>query len=211
MQPGLEAVDHLVYATPDLARGIQAIEALTGVCAKPGGSHPGMGTRNALLSLGPSRYLEIIGPDPAQADYRKPRVFRVDAVERPKLVTWAARAGSIENLVARALPDGMRLGAALGGSRMRPDGTALSWQLTDPYVENADGVVPFFIDWGESAHPSTDAPSGASLVGLVAGHPEPGRVQACFDLLGLGIPVVSAPVPQLSASIETGDGVVTLQ
>jgi hypothetical protein len=211
VQPGLETVDHLVYATPDLSLGIQAIEALTGVRAKPGGSHPGMGTRNALVSLGPSRYLEIIGPDPAQEDYRKPRVFHVDTVEQPKLVTWAARAVDIAPLAARSLPGGIRPGSALAGRRTRPDGTVLSWQLTDPYVEIADGIVPFFIDWGESTHPSTDAPPGARLVGLVAGHPAPRRVKACFDALGLTIPVVSSPVPRLSASIETGDGVITLQ
>src|SRR5262249_11322359 len=57
-------VDHLAYATPDLEKGVAEIERLLGVRATPGGQHPGRGTRNALVSLGPTSYLEIVGPDP---------------------------------------------------------------------------------------------------------------------------------------------------
>jgi hypothetical protein len=55
----LPRVDHLVYATPDLDRGIDEIEKLLGVRASPGGQHQGRGTRNALVALGPTAYLEI--------------------------------------------------------------------------------------------------------------------------------------------------------
>src|SRR5579872_4069529 len=81
-------IDHLVYATPDLDRGISEIEATLGVKATPGGQHPGGGTRNALVSLGPTTYLEIFAPDPTQPAPEKPRPFGLDNLKRSRLVTW---------------------------------------------------------------------------------------------------------------------------
>ena len=204
-------VDHLVYAVPDLEKGISDVERLIGIRAAIGGSHPGMGTRNALISLGDDVYLEIIGPDPDQLEYRSPRVFRIDEVDAPRLITWAAKSDDIGAIAAIKLPGGMSPGAASGGARRTPGGDLLEWELTDPYVEIADGIVPFFIDWKATRHPARMAPGGAKLVGLHAEHPDPDRVSAILEALHTGMRVLPGRVPALVATLETPKGTVELR
>src|SRR5205823_4483397 len=96
---GRANVDHLVYATPDLDLGIRTIEQLTGIHAAAGGQHPGLGTRNALIALGPATYLEIIGPDPAQPALSQPLRFGIDRLKEPRLVGWVAKGTQLDQLV----------------------------------------------------------------------------------------------------------------
>src|SRR4030095_14068409 len=113
--PLLAQIDHLVYATPDLDLGATTIEKALGIQATPGGQHPGMGTRNALVALGPTSYLEIIGPDP---DQRKPagrRRFGVDGLKAPRVIGWVAKSRELEAISARAAASGVPLGAVIPG------------------------------------------------------------------------------------------------
>ena len=210
-EPGRAAVDHLVYGTTDLARSVEEIHALLGVMPSPGGPHPGRGTRNALVSLGPNVYLEIIGPDPEQPAPARPRMFELDTLASPRLLTWAARATDLARLHARAHRQGVPLGDVGSGSRDRPDGTLLSWQFTDPSTLIADGIVPFFIDWGSSPHPAASATQGAWLAALRAEHPEPGRVEGMLRSLGLDLAVAPEPRPALIGVIDCPRGRVELR
>lgn len=204
-------VDHLVYATPDLQVGVERVERLIGVRASPGGQHPGRGTRNALLSLGPGAYLEIIGPDPDQPTPAQPRPFGIDGLKEPRLVTWAAKGKDLEQLSSNAQSRGVKLGDVIAGSRRRADSVMLSWRYTDPRTVVADGVVPFFIDWGNTPHPATTATQGASLVSLRAEHPDAERVQRTLTGLGLDLKVQPGSRAALIAIISSPRGRVELR
>lgn len=196
-------LDHLVYAVSDLDQGVAHVEELFGVRPAIGGVHAGWGTRNALLSLGNGVYFEVIGPDPSQTVDRRP--LGVDFHDLPRLTTWAVRTESIAE-VARQMPI---LGDVSSMERVRPDGSRLVWQLTDPFAERLDGVIPFLIQWMDGAHPSETAPLAGRLKELWIEHPEPDLVSRY--LAGLGIEAqIREGRPGLHARIETPRGVITL-
>jgi len=207
----LSTVDHLVYAVPDLQAGIDHIDRVLGVRATPGGQHPGVGTRNALVSLGSATYLEIIGPDPDQPSPAQSRTFGIDSLKAPKLVTWAAKSSSLESLVREAASHGITFGPVGAGSRRTPGGTLLQWRYTSPRTVIADGLVPFFIDWGTTPHPASMAAKGATLVGLRAEHPDADRVRETLKQLGLDLPVTTGPNPALIASVQGPRGTIELR
>ena len=204
-------VDHLVYATPDLDLGIRTIEGLLGVRASAGGQHPGLGTRNALVALGPNTYLEIIGPDPDQPKLSQSLRFGIDGLKKPRLVGWVAKGVRLEELVRRAHGAGVGLGEVIAGSRKRPDGVVLAWRYTDPSVVLEDRLIPYFIDWGTSPHPAGSAARGATLVALRAEHPDAPRVERMLKAVGLNLPVQSGPRTALIATIDSPNGRVILR
>jgi hypothetical protein len=201
--PVREQVDHLVYATPDLEASVEELAGRLGVRAAPGGRHPAWGTRNALLALGERTYLEILGPDLGKPRHSAPRLWKVDELPAPRLLTWAARAEQLPDLARRARQACIELGEVQGGRRRRPDGTLLSWTLTDPSRLGADGILPFFIDWGDTPHPAGTAPRGLELRALRAEHPEASRVREELRVFGLELQVEAAPAPALVARLST--------
>jgi len=207
----LSVIDHLVYGVPDLERGIRDVETLTGIRARYGGQHPRRGTHNALIALGCNCYLEIIAPDPNQPPPDSPRWFGIDELKESRLVAWAAKTADIDRVHHDAIIHGISVGEARSGTRQRSDGTLLSWRLTEPSSDPATNVLPFFIDWGSSPHPSRNAPQGANLVELCAEHPESERMQRSLRMLGLDMPVSHATQPTLIAVIDCPRGRVELR
>jgi hypothetical protein len=207
----LSRVDHLVYATGEIYRGIAEIEQLLGIRASLGGRHRTWGTQNALAGLGPRCYLEIIAPDPEHSPSAGARPFDLDQDGPSRLVGWAANATELDQLRAAAFRSGVTLGDVQSGSRQRPDGTILRWTLTDLCCVVADGIIPFFIDWGLSRHPASTAAAGATLVSLRAEHPNAGQVREMLRAFALPMSVTTGPVPALVAEIDCPKGRMLLR
>lgn len=204
-------LDHLVYAVSDLEVGIAHLERVLGVRASPGGSHRGLGTRNALLSLGPDCYLEIIGPDPEQPDPPRPRPFGVDRLQSGRLVTWAVKAGDLERRVETARRAGYDPGEVRSMSRERPDGVRLDWRLTLRSEPAGDGLVPFLIDWGGTPSPAQQAARGCRLIALRAVHPKVPTVASLLYALEVDLALDPAPAAALVAILDTPLGRVELR
>ena len=204
-------VDHLVYATPDVDRTIDELEQVLGVRAAPGGQHPAWGTRNALLSLGPRTYLEIFGPDPVALEPPQPRPLGLDDLDHARLATWVAPHADLDRLVLAASRHKIDLGLVETRSRQRPDGTTLEWRMTDPRKSRIDGIVPFFIDWGDAPHPAASAPSGCRFLSLRAEHPLAAEVEPLIRGLGIELPLTRGVAPLLVATLETQRGTIELR
>lgn len=204
--------DHLVLASPDLVSAVAEIESLLGVTPTPGGSHPDFGTRNALVSLGQNCYLEIIGPDPHNSEFRGTRPFGIDDLVHSRLVTWAVRETDLDRRFESSRSRGYDPGHMVSGARRRPDGEMLEWRLgIHPgfLSPGGEGVVPFLIDWGSSPHPSETAVPGCRLESLRAAHPDPESIFRSLEALEIGLPVSRGPVA-LIATIESPRGSVEL-
>jgi len=211
--PARSALDHLLLGTSDLDEGIAWAEQLTGIRAAVGGSHPGRGTRNALLSLGGHQYLEIIAPDQAQSSYD----FQMDlrTLPEPRLVNWAAATTDIAALVARAESAGQSTVGPRYGSRARPDGKLLEWKTLGVSSGLGGGTVqpiPFFIEWSAgSVHPAEDSPRGCELQSFRIAHPRPSAALEVLGAFGIEAEVTTATEAALFATVKTPKGIVDLR
>ena len=180
----LVLIDHVIYVDPDLERGIRTFAEQYGVAATPGGSHRGIGTRNALIGLRSPAYLEVMGIDEDQDVAAADRPFGLDRTSVPRFVAWCARAARpLETTVAIARDAGLDLGEIRTMSRRRPDGSTFSWTMTNPWANRSD-VLPFYIDWGDGASPAASLSPALTLVSLTLVHPKPERIRAILDALG---------------------------
>ena len=211
-------LDHLVYATPDLARSVAEFRDATGVEPAAGGRHLGRGTRNYLVGLAhpdgaaSNSYLEIIGPDPEhppESGVVPP--FGVADLREPRLVTWAVHPGDVTEAARATAAAGADLGPVLPMSRRTPDGRLLQWRLATSWPAPLDGIVPFLIDWGDTPHPASD-PDLPSVIldSLVGTHPNPPAVQAVLGSLGVRLQLDAGPVG-LTAVLRTPRGAVQLR
>jgi len=113
-----DAFDHILLGARDLETGIHWVEGRTGVRAKFGGNHPGRGTRNALLSLGMGHYLEIIAPDPAQAN--APDERGLGELSSPRIIKWTIHTEDLAAAKSLAEAAGIKTIGPQPGSRQRP-------------------------------------------------------------------------------------------
>lgn len=203
----LEArLDHLVYATPDLAATVADIGRDWGVTPAPGGRHDGRGTHNALLALGRGAYLEVIGPDPDQPDPVGPRPFGVDDLSEPRLVTWAAAVPDLALWLEWCAERKIDAGEMFAMQRTTPDGEVLRWRLTSPPALG-DGIVPFLIEW-PGATPAATAPSGIELFAFTLAHPD-AAVRGRLAEYALPYPVEDGPAA-LRVTLMTPGGMIDL-
>jgi len=193
-----------VVAARTLNEGVGHVSRLLGCDLQAGGKHTRMGTHNALLSLGPDCYLEVIAIDPDAPPPPQPRWFGLDGFKGvPRLVHWVARTSDIE----ASRPAHCRvLDMERGDFRWR-------FAVTLDGVPDLDGTVPALIQWQAGGHPCNRLPDhGLRLRRLSLGHDQPQRLHGELARLGLADQVsIAANGPALKAEIQVGGKIVELR
>jgi hypothetical protein len=202
-------VDHIIWAAPDLDRAVDALETLSGIRARQGGSHPGRGTRNALMALGPSSYLEILAPDPMQ-DMAGTFGAQIRALDAPRLIGVMLASSELNEAKAIFAASGVACNGPFDAERRKPDGETLRWRLLIPQDPPWGDCTPMCIDWGTSPNPAASAPSGARLTRYEIGHPDGERLRALCSGLAAGVDVMRADRPYQLASVDGPKGAFTL-
>jgi Glyoxalase-like domain len=187
------ALDHVLFAVPDLEAAGAALERRLGLASTPGGHHARFGTANRIVPLGPA-YLELVAvADPAQAAASAfGRWVAAAPASRP--MGWAVRTADLDAVAAR-------LGLAIvPGSRTAPDGSLLRWRMAGIEAAAAEPCLPFFIEWGAG----TPFPGGGTGPGIerlvVRGDPE--RLRPWLD--GADVPVDMHPGAAAVLEIAVG-------
>ena len=198
-----------MWGAPTLERGMAEAERLFGVAPAPGGVHPGLGTQNALLSLGERVYLEIIAPDP-DPDLTGTFGERIAGLEACGLITWAAAAPGLAALAERAAALELSARGPAATERMTPEGALLKWELLFLGGHHFPGLVPFFIDWLDTPHPATTNPVAGEYRGLEIRTPGAAALNEIYAGLGMTIAAEESAAADLTAIVNTNDGEVRL-
>ena len=180
----MTVIDHLVVAAPDLTTGSSFVDEALGQQPTGGGQHARMGTHNRVLSTGDSTYLEVIAIDPAAPIPDHPRWFGLDTpVTEPRLALWVARTDDITSTADAAHES---LGVVESLSRGE-----VAWQLTLPPDGSVpiDGVGPLVLQWEGPPVGSRLPESDVRLISLTVAHPDPARVRAQLESIGMVGPV----------------------
>ncbi|MET3578941.1 hypothetical protein ABID19_001966 [Mesorhizobium robiniae] len=193
-------LDHIVWASSSLDSAIAQFAELSGVVADSGGSHPGIGSRNALINLENEIYLAIDGPDPEQSLEGNYGAF-LNSLRSPVLWRFAVQTPDLE--VARTLLDrrGFETGVKHGG-RNAANGERLEWDTLSVASHDLGVGLPIVKTWHTSAHPSASAPPGCRLLELTVFHPRAAELRSLYADFGLDVKVEEAAEPALRATFE---------
>ena len=204
------SVDHLMWGAADLDEGMAEIRRLFGADPVPGGAHPGLGTRNALLGLADGRYLEIIAPDPEQRPSGGFAAALAD-LARPALITWALRSSDLPGVARQLSAAGIGTRGPVPTRRSRPDGVELAWELLFAHGHEFGALMPFFIDWGESPHPADGLQPAGTLEAITVESPHAATLRRLLGTVDVPLVVRTASEPALHATIVTEHGDVVLE
>lgn len=201
--------DHLAITATDLELGTADVETALGTQLQQGGHHPEMATHNALLSLGPQEYLEVIAIDPEARPPDHPRWFDLDRMAGPaRIGAWVLAVDDLDAAL-RLAPEG-------AGTPVEVSRGDLRWRMCVPDSGTLpfEGAFPALMQWLSRAHPAPRLQDrGCRLHGLRLGVPDPRKLEKALApfLQDPRIEIEHSVRTTLRAKIDTPSGRWTLE
>ena len=161
----LHQIDHIVLACKDLESYTTYVSNKLGAPIVGGGQHLDMGTHNKLIKIGEDCYLEIIAADPNNPNQYK-AWMAVNQIENPTITRYALSTDSIADDIKHLTPFYGTEMPIHQGSRLKKDGSTLSWTMSLPSNSSVIDDCPFLLDWSQQIHPMSPHKEKCQLVQL---------------------------------------------
>ncbi len=124
-------LDHLVILVNNLEQAVSDYEAM-GFTVTPGGEHTDGATHNALVCFSDGSYLELVAFRQPSPDHRW---WRYTATGEG-LIDWALLPSRIAHDIDTLQRGKLAYTDAIPGGRLRPDGTAIAWEIALPPTDS---------------------------------------------------------------------------
>ncbi|MDA0217589.1 MAG: VOC family protein [Actinobacteria bacterium] len=175
-------LDHISYATShdNIVDVIQRIGSQLGASFIDGGIHPQFGTRNFVLPLKNSRYIEVVCPldHPASDKYPFGQLVTKKAEAGGGWLSWVVAVDDVSKIESKLDRK------AVDGHRKKPDGKDLHWKQIGVLDTLEEASNPFFIQWSSDFHPSSERDSDIDVSSIEI-YGDSNLLQAKYGLNGL--------------------------
>jgi len=156
-------VDHVTLCGPEL-EALRKAFAHAGLETEYGGPHANGVTHMALLGFGDGSYLELIAPQtPGETAGSHWGGMMTEAAG---CCAWAVTVENIQREVSRLNSVGIETKGPLPGSRKRPDGKVLRWEIASAGPGEPGAMLPFMIQDHTPREWRVQPPMGANEAGL---------------------------------------------
>jgi len=181
-QNALMQLDHVSYATShdSVIDVIQRIGSQLSASFIDGGIHPQFGTRNFILPLKNSRYIEVVCPLNHPAADKTPfgQLVSKKVESGGGWLTWVVTVDDLSSMEEKLERK------AVEGHRKKPDGNELFWRQIGVLDTLDQASNPFFIQWKSESHPSTERESNIALSAIEI-YGDPDLLRQRYGLSGL--------------------------
>jgi hypothetical protein len=161
------ALDHVVIVGSNLDQDVKDFENSLQTKPITGGTHPTWGTRNALVGVMNSKtFIELMCPDPGREDCLGNKMLTMHGSGMALTPChYAIRTSDLPGVRAKASALGMEPTEIQKMSRTTASGKVLKWKILFIRGHKLGGLMPFFVDWGSSQHPSENLNTTSSVAG----------------------------------------------